>query len=59
MNSIESKSRWSLWLRQIAAVMRLELKKNFLGKRSVLVYLLALMPVFLLTCLALDRKSVV
>ena len=53
MNSIESKSRWSLWLRQIAAVMRLELKKNFLGKRSVLVYLLALMPVFLLTCLAL------
>src|SRR2546429_913424 len=53
MSSIESTSSWSLWLRQIGAVMRLELKKNFFGKRSVLVYLLALMPVFLLTCLAL------
>src|SRR2546429_2344950 len=53
MSSIESTSSWSLWLRQIGAVMRLELKKNFFGKRSVLVYLLALMPVVLLTCLAL------
>ncbi len=34
-----------LWLRQIAAIMRLELKKNFFGKRAVLVYLLALMPI--------------
>jgi len=53
MSSLESTSSWSLWLRQIGAVMRLELKKNFFGKRSVLVYLLALMPVVLLTCLAL------
>src|SRR5207249_4331538 len=53
MSSLESKTSWSLWRRQIVAVMRLELKKNFFGKRSVLVYLLALMPVFLLTCLAL------
>ena len=53
MSSLESASSWSLWLRQIGAVMRLELKKNFFGKRSVLVYLLALMPVVLLTCLAL------
>ena len=53
MSSLESASSWSLWLRQIGAVMRLELKKNFFGKRSVLVYLLALMPVILLTCLAL------
>ena len=36
-----------LWLSQIAAIMRLELKKNFLGKRAVLVYLLALMPIVL------------
>lgn len=38
----------SLWLRQIAAILRLELKKNFFGKRSFLVYLLALMPIGLL-----------
>jgi ABC-type transport system involved in multi-copper enzyme maturation permease subunit len=44
---------WSLWLRQIAAIMRLEVKKNFLGKRSILVYLLAFMPVGLLGMLAL------
>jgi hypothetical protein len=41
-------SSFSLWLRQIGAILRLELKKNFFGKRSLLVYLLALMPVGLL-----------
>jgi ABC-type transport system involved in multi-copper enzyme maturation permease subunit len=43
---------WSLWLRQISAIMRLEVKKNFLGKRAVLVYLLALMPIGLLALIA-------
>src|SRR6476620_1712223 len=42
-----------LWLRQIAAIMRLELKKNFFGKRAVLVYLLAMMPVGLLLLIAI------
>jgi ABC-type transport system involved in multi-copper enzyme maturation permease subunit len=42
-----------LWLRQIAAIMRLELKKNFFGKRAVLVYLLALMPIALLLLIAI------
>jgi len=50
--SIESPGKqalpWSLWLRQIAAIMRLEVKKNFFGKRSILVYLLASMPIGLL-----------
>lgn len=44
---------WSLWLRQVGAILRLELKKNFFGKRSLLVYLLALMPIGLLTLVAL------
>lgn len=39
---------FSLWLRQIVAILKLELKKNFFGKRSLLVYLLALMPIALL-----------
>jgi len=43
----------SLWLRQIAAIMRLELKKNFFGKRAVLVYLLALVPIGLLLLIAI------
>lgn len=46
-------SKWALWLRQIAAIMRLEVKKNFLGKRAVLIYLLALMPIGLLALIAI------
>src|SRR5882672_2835907 len=47
-NSIAGGSILSLWLRQIGAIMRLDLKKNFFGKRSLLVYLLAAMPIGLL-----------
>jgi ABC-type transport system involved in multi-copper enzyme maturation permease subunit len=43
---------WALWLRQIRAIFRLEIKKSFLGKRSILIYLLALLPVFPLLVLA-------
>ena len=38
--------RWSLWLRQIGAIFRLEIEKNFLGRRSILMYLIALLPLF-------------
>jgi len=44
---------WSLWLRQVWAVFRLEIEKNFLGRRAILIYLLALLPVFPLAILAL------
>src|SRR5213082_2838715 len=47
-SSIAAGPGLSLWLRQIGAIMRLELKKNFFGKRSLLVYLLAAMPIGLL-----------
>ena len=43
----------SLWLRQVRAIVAFDLKKNFFGKRSLLVYLLALMPMALLTLVAL------
>src|SRR5712692_1845207 len=46
-------SPWALWLRQIRAIFRLEIRKNFFGKRSVLIYLLAFLPIFLLGSLAL------
>lgn len=46
-------SSWALWLRQIAAIMRLEVKRNFFGKRAVLIYLLALMPIGLLSLMAI------
>jgi ABC-type transport system involved in multi-copper enzyme maturation permease subunit len=44
---------WGLWLRQIRAILRLELQKNFLSRRSILIYLIALLPLFPLMVLAL------
>ena len=41
-----------LWIRQVGAIFRLEIEKNFLGRRSILIYLLALLPVFPLLVLA-------
>jgi len=38
---------WNLWLAQIAAILRLELKRNFLTRRAIPVYLLAAAPVVL------------
>jgi ABC-type transport system involved in multi-copper enzyme maturation permease subunit len=46
-------SNWGLWLRQIAAIFRLEIEKNFLSRRSILIYLIALLPIFPLALLAL------
>jgi ABC-type transport system involved in multi-copper enzyme maturation permease subunit len=43
---------WSLWARQIRAIFRLEIEKNFFGKRSILLYLLALVPIVPLALLA-------
>ena len=43
---------WSLWLRQIRAIFKLEVEKNFLGRRSILLYLLALLPIVPLVLLA-------
>src|SRR6266536_2323561 len=49
---IVTHERWSLWLRQIRAIFGLEMRKNFLGKRSFLIYLLALAPIPLFAGLA-------
>jgi ABC-type transport system involved in multi-copper enzyme maturation permease subunit len=46
--NVRPASNFSLWSRQVVAILRLELKKNFFGKRSILVYLLAMLPVGLL-----------
>jgi ABC-type transport system involved in multi-copper enzyme maturation permease subunit len=42
---------WSLWFRQAGAILRIELKKNLWGKRAVLLYLLALLPIMLIAAL--------
>lgn len=37
-------SSWGLWLRQVRAIVSLELEKNFFGRRSILIYLIAGLP---------------
>jgi len=46
-------ANWSLWLRQIGAIFRLEIQKNFFSRRSLLIYLIAFLPLFPLAVLAL------
>ena len=53
LKSAKQSLPWSLWLRQLRAIFTLETGKNFLGKRAILIYLLALLPVFMLGSLAL------
>lgn len=49
-------SSWSLWRRQIIGILRLEIKKNFLSKRALPMYLLAAIPVVIVMLFALlDR----
>jgi ABC-type transport system involved in multi-copper enzyme maturation permease subunit len=49
---------WALWLRQIAAILKLEVKKNLRGKRAVLIYLLAMLPVLIFAAIALIPRNV-
>jgi ABC-type transport system involved in multi-copper enzyme maturation permease subunit len=46
-------ANWGLWFRQVGAIFRLEIEKNFLSRRSILIYLIALLPLFPLALLAL------
>lgn len=48
---------WSLWVRQVRAILRLELRKNFLNRRSILIYLLALLPVFVMLMLVTFART--
>jgi hypothetical protein len=52
-----SSQPWALWLRQIRAIISLELHKNFLSRRSILIYLIAMLPLFPLLILAFVPKD--
>ncbi|HVT60256.1 MAG TPA: hypothetical protein VHR45_17930 [Thermoanaerobaculia bacterium] len=49
---------WRTWRRQLLAVVRLELRKSFLGRRAVGLYLLALAPPLILALRALKPGGV-
>jgi ABC-type transport system involved in multi-copper enzyme maturation permease subunit len=44
---------WNLWRRQIAAIVRLELQKSFLGRRGLWLFFLAAAPVLLFALIAI------
>src|SRR5258708_26857513 len=48
----------NLWIAQILAVIRLELKKTFFAKRGLWIYILAFLPVLLFTAHALNHRQV-
>ncbi|MDQ3801244.1 MAG: hypothetical protein M3384_17625 [Acidobacteriota bacterium] len=52
-SSIARASSWALWRRQTAAIMSLEIRKNFLSRRAFLLYLMAGLPLVMLSLLAL------
>lgn len=45
-------SSWSLWTRQTVAILSLEIRKNFLSRRAFLLYVIAGLPLVLLSLLA-------
>lgn len=49
----ERATSWSLWTRQTLAILRLEIRKNFLSRRALLLYLVAGLPIVLLSLLAM------
>jgi ABC-type transport system involved in multi-copper enzyme maturation permease subunit len=50
---------WELWTRQIAAILRMDLRKNFLSRRGIWIYLLAFAPVAVIALhVILDRHSI-
>lgn len=55
INPPKRASSWSLWTRQTAAIMSLEIRKNFLSRRALLLYLMAGLPLVLLSLFALFR----
>jgi len=53
-----SEQPWELWTRQIAAILRMDLRKNFLSSRGIWIYLLAFAPTVLIALHALlDHSS--
>lgn len=50
-------SDWSLWRHQVLAILRLEMKKNFLSRRAAMIYLLAVAPVLLWAALVTFDKG--
>jgi ABC-type transport system involved in multi-copper enzyme maturation permease subunit len=47
----------ALWFRQIRAIFKMEIEKNFFSRRSILMYLLAILPLLPLSLIAIFRPD--
>ena len=54
MRTFLREAPWHFWTTQLIAIIQLELKKTFLRKRSVWIYLVAFAPVLLIGAYAID-----
>lgn len=52
-SDIARPSSWSLWTRQTLGILRLEIRKNFLSRRALLLYFAAGLPLVLVSMLAM------
>ncbi|MBS1795746.1 MAG: ABC transporter permease [Acidobacteria bacterium] len=52
-----AKASWALWIRQTFAILNLEIRKNFLSRRALLLYLIAGSPLVMLTLFAFFRMG--
>jgi ABC-type transport system involved in multi-copper enzyme maturation permease subunit len=57
IDKVKTRTSWALWGRQVMAILRLEVKKNFWGKRAFLIYLLAFAPVLLMAAVAVFETA--
>jgi ABC-type transport system involved in multi-copper enzyme maturation permease subunit len=56
-STVQVSSPWSLRVRQTIAILRMEIRKNFIGRRALLIYLLAAVPVILMAALSVELGS--
>jgi len=49
-----AEAQWSLWAKQLAAVVRTDLKKNFFTRRGTWIYMLAFAPVLIIGAHSID-----
>jgi ABC-type transport system involved in multi-copper enzyme maturation permease subunit len=48
---------WELWTRQVAAILRMDLRKNFVSRRGIWIYLLAFAPFVVITLHAIFDRA--
>lgn len=57
LRKILAEQPWELWTRQITAILRMDLRRNFFSRRGIWIYLLAFAPVMIITLHAIIDRA--